>query len=92
MITLVRVAVCVSVVMVKLTVVAPAGTVTVAGTRATVVVPLVSVTMTASVATPVSVTVPVLFTPPLTDVGFSVNVDTNRTGFTVTATDFETPR
>ena len=87
-----RVAVCVSVVMVKLTVVAPAGTVTVAGTRATVVVPLVRVTMTASVAAPVSVTVPVLFTPPRTDVGFNVKVDTNRTGFTVMATDFETPR
>jgi hypothetical protein len=78
--------------MVKLTVVAPAGTVTDTGTRATVVVPLVSVTTTASVAGPVRVTVPVLFTPPFTDDGFNVKVDANRTGFTVMATDFETPR
>ena len=53
-------------------VVDPAGTVTDVGTRATVVVPLVRVTTTASVATPDNVTVPVLFVPPLTLVGFKV--------------------
>jgi hypothetical protein len=91
-ITLVLVAVCVSVVIVNVAVVAPAGTVTDAETLATVVVPLVSVTTTASVAGPVSVTVPVLLVPPFTDVGFSVNVETNRTGLTVIVADFATPR
>ena len=92
MITLVLVAVCVSVVIGNVAVVAPAGTVTDAETLATVVVPLVSVTTTASVAGPVSVTVPVLLVPPRTDVGFNVNVDTNRTGLTVIEADFATPR
>ena len=91
-ITLVRVAVCVSVVIVNVAVVAPAGTVTDAGTLATVVVPLVSVTTTSSVAGPVSVTVPVLLVPPFTDVGFSVSIETNRTGLTVIETAFATPR
>ncbi len=90
--TLVLVAVCASVVIVNVAVVAPAGTVTDAGTRATVVVPLVSVTTTGSVAGPVSVTVPVLLVPPFTDVGFNVNVDTNRTGLTVIETVFATPK
>ena len=89
---LVRVAVCASVVIVNVADVAPAGTVTDAGTVATVVVPLVKVTTTASVAAPVSVTVPVLAVPPFTDVGFNVNVETNRTGLTVIDADFATPR
>ena len=71
---------------------APAGTVTDAGTVATVVVPLVNVTTTASVATPVRVMVPVLFVPPLTLVGLSVQVETTRAGFTVTVATFATPR
>ena len=87
-----RVAVCVRVVIVNVTDVAPAGTVTDAGTVATVIVPLVSVTTTASVAGPVRVTVPVLFTPPFTDAGFNVKVDASRTGFTVITAVFETPR
>ena len=90
--TLVLVAVCVRVVMVNVAVVDPAGTVTDAGTRATVVVPLVSVTTTASVATPDKVTVPVLFVPPLTLVGFKVTVDTTRTGLTVIDAALATPR
>jgi hypothetical protein len=75
---LVREDVCVLVEIGNVTVVTPAGTVTDVGTVATVVVPLVNVTTTASVAGPVSVTVPVLLVPPFTDVGFSVNVETNR--------------
>ena len=83
---------CVLVEIGNVTVVAPAGTVTDVGTVATVVVPLVSVTTTASVAGPVSVTVPVLLVPPFTDVGFSVNVETKRTGLTVIETALATPR
>ena len=78
--------------MVKVAVVDPAGTVTDAGTLATVVVPLVNVTTTASVAIPVNVTVPVLFVPPLTLVGFKVRVETTRTGLTVMDAAFATPR
>jgi hypothetical protein len=77
--------------MVNVAVVDPAGTVTDAGTLATVVVPLVSVTTTASVATPDNVTVPVLFVPPLTLVGFKVRVDTTRTGLTLIVAVLDTP-
>jgi hypothetical protein len=77
--------------MVKVAVEDPAGTVTDAGTLATVVVLLVSVTTTASVATPDNVTVPVLFVPPLTLVGFKVSVETTRTGFTVMDAALATP-
>jgi hypothetical protein len=89
--TLVLVAVCVSVVMVNVAVVDPAGTVTDVGTLATAVVPLVNVTTTASVAIPVRVTVPVLFVPPLTLVGFKVSVETTRTGLTVIVAVLDTP-
>jgi hypothetical protein len=78
--------------MVNVAVVDPAGTVNDAGTLATVVVPLVSVTTTASVATPDNVTVPVLFVPPLTLVGFNVRVDTTRIGLTVIDAALATPR
>ncbi len=78
--------------MVNVAVVDPAGTVTDAETLATVVVALVNVTTTASVATPDKVTVPVLFVPPLTLVGFKVRVDTTRTGLTVIDAAFATPR
>ena len=88
---LVLVDVCVSVVMIKVAVVDPAGTVTDVGTLATAVVPLVSVTTTASVAIPDKVTVPVLFVPPLTLVGFKVSVETTRTGLTVIVAVFDTP-
>ena len=88
---LVLVAVCASVVIVNVAVVDPAGTVTDAGTLATVVVPLVSVTTTASVAMPDRVTVPVLFVPPLTLVGFKVRVETTRTGLTVMVAVLDTP-
>ena len=93
LITDVRVAVWVRVVIVTVAVREPASTVTVAGTVATVVVALDIVTTTppAGAATD-RVTVATEFIPPRTDVGFSVNVDTNRTGFTVMAADFETPR
>ena len=70
----------------------PAGTVTDAETLATAVVPLVSVTTIASVATPDNVTVPVLFVPPLTLVGFKVRADTTRTGLTVMDAAFANPR
>ena len=70
----------------------PAGTVTDAETLATAVVPLVNVTTTASVATPDNVTVPVLFVPPLTLVGFKVRVETTRTGLTVIDAALATPR
>ena len=89
---LVLVAVCVSVVMVNVAVVDPAGTVTDVGTLATAVVPLVNVTTTASVAIPDKVTVPVLFVPPLTLVGFKVSVETTRTGLTVMVVVLDTPR
>ena len=89
--TLVLVAVCASVVIVKVAVVDPAGTVTDVGTLATAVVPLVNVTTTASVAIPDKVTVPVLFVPPLTLVGFKVRVETTRTGFTVIVAVLDTP-
>ena len=88
---LVLVAVCVSVVIVKVAVVDPAGTVTDDSTLATAVVPLVNVTTTASVAMPDRVTVPVLFVPPLTLVGFKVRVETTRTGFTVIVAVLDTP-
>ena len=88
---LVLVAVCVSVVMVNVAVVDPAGTVTDAGTLATAVVPLVNVTTTASVAIPDNVTVPVLFVPPFTLVGFKVSEETTRTGLTVIVAVFDTP-
>ena len=89
--TLVLVAVCVSVVMANVAVVDPAGTVTDVGTLATAVVPLVRVTTTASVAIPDKVTVPVLFVPPLTLVGFKVRVETTRTGLTVIVAVLDTP-
>lgn len=89
--TLVLVAVCVRVVMLKVAVVDPAGTVTDDSTLATAVVPLVNVTTTASVAIPVRVTVPVLFVPPLTLVGFKVRVETTRTGLTVMVAVLDTP-
>jgi hypothetical protein len=89
--TLVLVAVWVRVVMVNVAVEEPAGTVTDAETLATAVVPLVNVTTTASVATPVRVTVPVLFVPPLTLVGFNVRADTTRTGLTVMVAVLDTP-
>jgi hypothetical protein len=72
-------------------VVDPAGTVTDVGTLATVVVALVNVTTTASVAMPDKVTVPVLFVPPFTLVGFRTSVETTRTGLTVMVADLETP-
>ena len=78
--------------MVKVAVVDPAGTVTDAETLATVVVALVKVTTTASVATPDKVTVPMLFVPPFTLVGFNVRADTTRTGFTVMDAALATPR
>ena len=90
--TLVLVAVCVSVVMVKVAVVDPAGTVTDVATLATAVFPLVSVTTTGSVAIPDKVTVPVLFVPPLTLVGFKESVETTRTGLTVMVVVLDTPR
>ena len=77
--------------MVKVAVVDPAGTVRDVATLATAVVPLVSVTTTASVAIPVRVTVPVLFVPPLTLVGFKVSVETTRTGLTVIVAVLDTP-
>ena len=89
--TLVLVAVCVSVVIVKVAVVDPAGTVTDVGTLATAVVPLVNVTTTASVAIPDKVTVPVLFVPPLTLVGLRVRIETTRTGLTVMVAVLDTP-
>jgi hypothetical protein len=84
LITDVRVAVCVSVVIVTVAVREPAGTVTDAGTVAAAVVALDIVTTTppAGAATE-RVTVATEFVPPLTDVGFSVNVDTEMAGFTV---------
>ena len=88
---LVLVAVCVSVVIVNVAVVDPAGTVTDVGTLATVVVALVNVTTTASVAIPVRVTVPVLFVPPFTLVGLRVSVEATRTGLTVIVAVLETP-
>ncbi len=78
--------------MVNVAVEEPAGTVTDAETLATAVVPLVRVTTTASVAIPVRVTVPVLFVPPLTLVGFKVRVETTRTGLTVIDAALATPR
>ena len=77
--------------MVNVAVVDPAGTVTDVGTLATAVVPLVSVTTTASVAIPDKVTVPVLFVPPLTLVGFKVSAETTRTGLTVMVAALDTP-
>lgn len=77
--------------MVKVAVVDPAGTVTDDSTLATAVVPLVNVTTTASVAIPDKVTVPVLFVPPLTLVGFKVSVETTRTGLTVMVAVLDTP-
>ena len=77
--------------MVNVAVEEPAGTVNDVGTLATVVVALVSVTTTASVATPDKVTVPVLFVPPFTLVGFKVRVDTTRTGLTVIVAVLDTP-
>ena len=77
--------------MANVAVVEPAGTVTDAKTLATAVVPLVRVTTTASVAIPVRVTVPVLFVPPLTLVGFKVSVETTRTGLTVMVAVLDTP-
>lgn len=91
MITLVLVAVWARVVIVNVAVVEPAGTVTDVGTLATVVVPLVRVTTTASVATPDNVTVPMLFVPPFTLVGFKTSVETTRTGLTVMVAVLETP-
>ena len=77
--------------MVNVAVEEPAGTVTDAETLATAVVPLVRVTTTASVAMPDKVTVPVLFVPPLTLVGFNVRADTTRTGLTVMDAVLATP-
>jgi hypothetical protein len=77
--------------MVNVAVVDPAGTVTDVGTLATAVVPLVNVTTTDSVAIPDKVTVPVLFVPPLTLVGFKVSVETTRTGLTVIVAVLDTP-
>ena len=92
LITDVRVAVCVRVVIVTVAVREPAATVTVAGTVATVVVALDIVTTTppAGAATD-SVTVATEFVPPRTDVGLSVNVETVMAGFTVRTAVFETP-
>ena len=78
-------------VIVNVAVVEPAGTVTDVGTLATVVVPLVRVTTTASVATPDNVTVPMLFVPPFTLVGFRTSVETIRTGLTLMVAVLETP-
>ena len=92
LITDVRVAVCVRVVIVTVAVREPASTVTVAGTVATVVVALDIVTTTppAGAATE-SVTVATEFVPPRTDVGFSVSVETVIAGFTVSVAVAETP-
>ena len=92
LITDVRVAVCVSVVMVTVAVFAPAATVTDAGTVAAAVVALDIVTTTppAGAATE-RVTVATELVPPLTDVGFSVNVETEIAGLTVRIAVLETP-
>lgn len=92
LITDVRVAVCVRVVIVTVAVREPAATVTLAGTVATVVVPLDIVTTTppAGAATD-NVTVATEFVPPLTDVGFNVNVDTVIDGLTVRIAVLDTP-
>ena len=68
---------------VKVTVVAPAGTVTLAATVAAVVLLDFSVTTVPPAGDgPFRVIVPVLETPPFTDVGFSTNVIGAQVGVT----------
>jgi hypothetical protein len=80
------------VVMAKVLVVAPAATVTEAGTVAAFVLLLASVTTAPPAgAALLSVTLPVLFAPPVTAVGFTVTPFKAAGGFTVSVAVLATP-
>jgi hypothetical protein len=80
------------VVIAKVLVVVPAATVTEAGTLAAFVLLLVNATTAPPAgAAALSVTVPVLFAPPLTAVGFTVTLFRAAGGFTVSVAVLATP-
>ena len=80
------------VVIVKVLVVVPAATVTEAGTVAALRLLLANVTTAPPAgAAALSVTVPVLFAPPVTAVGFTVTLFKAAGGFTVSVAVLATP-